>query len=330
MPPPGTALPGNGAALPGIGAAVPGNGAAGKGAAAGEKPKQVPSPRRARARRRAAKRVRAANRSRQPDAATGAGAASQAGPGDPARVVRVGSPASLLALVPQLLGFEPRNSIVLVGAMPPRGRVRLTLRFDLPTTPDLAIADELARHAMGVLVAQGFETGVVVGYGPGRLVTPVADAVRRHAAGLGFRLTDVLRAEGKRYWSYVCSEPSCCSPDGEPYDVPGHSVTAAFAAAGAPPVLASREELAASVATLDGPAGEAMLMATRLAEDRSGQLVAGAAASGRTGAVRRAIASAGLEAVRGAIEAYRAGGEFRSDARRRLAVGCASRPARPG
>jgi len=201
-----------------------------------------------------------------------------------------------------------------LGAELPRGRVRLTVRFDLPKAPDLNLADEIARRAMGVLIAQGFYTGVAVGYGPGRLVTPVVDAVRRRAADLGFQFSEVLRAEGGRYWSYLCTEPSCCSPDGEPYDLAGHPVTAAFAEAGALPVLASREELAASVAPLDGPAGEAMFQATLQAEGRIARLIAQAASSGRKGAARRLIGSAGLDAVRAAIDTYRAGGEFSSDA----------------
>jgi Domain of unknown function (DUF4192) len=234
--------------------------------------------------------------------------------GFPEQAVRIGSPAALLAIVPQLLTFEPQLSLVLLGAEPPRGRVRLTVRFDLPRTPDLALADEIARRAIGVLVAQGFQAGVAVGYGPGRLVTPVADAIRGHAAKLGFRLSEVLRAEGGRYWSYLCTEPTCCSPDGEPYDVAGHPVTAAFAQAGAPPVLASRDELAALIAPLDGPEGEAMFQATVRAEERSARLLARAAASGREGAARRLIGSAGLEAVRVTIDTYQAGGELSSDA----------------
>jgi hypothetical protein len=242
------------------------------------------------------------------DPATGGNA------GGEERVVRIGSPAALLAIVPQLLTFEPQLSLVVLGAEPPRGRVRLTVRFDLPKTPDLVLADEIAQRAMGVLVAQGFQAGVAVGYGPGRLVTPVADAVRRRAADLGFRLQEVLRAEAGRYWSYLCTEPSCCSPDGEPYDVAGHPVTAAFAEAGAPPVLASREEVAALVAPLDGPEGEAMFQATLRAEERSDRLIGQAASSGRRGAARRLIGTAGLDAVSEAIDAYRAGGQFSSDA----------------
>jgi Domain of unknown function (DUF4192) len=233
--------------------------------------------------------------------------------GDGQATVRIGSPAALLAMVPQLLGFEPQLSIVLLGAEPPRGRVRLTIRFDLPSTPDPALAGQIARRAMGVLAGHGFHAGVAVGYGPGRLVTPVADAVRRHAADVGFRLSELLRAEDGRYWSYLCTEPGCCSPDGVPYNVASHPVTSAFADAGAPPVLASREELAALVAPLDGPQGEAMLQATLRATERSGRLVAQAASSGGKGAARRLIASAGLDAVREAIDTYRAGGELSAD-----------------
>ena len=286
----------------------------------GERSGSSPSPRGKRARRKAAQQARAASRAGQSVAShedsveLGASPPAAGNAGGAERAVRIGSPAALLAIVPQLLTFEPELSLVVLGAEPPRGRVRLTVRFDLPKAPDRVLADEIAWRAMGVLIAQGFHVGVAVGYGPGRLVTPVVDAIRRRAADVGFEFSEVLRAEGGRYWSYLCTEPSCCSPDGEPYDVAGHPVTAAFAEAGALPVLASREELASLVAPLDGPEGEAMFQATLRAEDRSARLIAQTASSGRKGSARRLIRTAGLDAVREAIDAYRAGGEFSSDA----------------
>jgi Domain of unknown function (DUF4192) len=74
-------------------------------------------------------------------------------------------------------------------------------------------------------------------------------------------------------------------------------------------VLASREELAATVSALDGEAGDSMRRATRQAEEHAARLVARADSS-----ARKVIATAGLDAVRDAIDAYRAGGEFSSDA----------------
>ena len=244
-------------------------------------------------------------------AAAHAGSAESDSPDE--RVVRVGSPASLLALVPNLLGFAPTSCVVVIGAEPPRGRVRLTMRFDLPATPDAEVADEIAEHAIDVLTAQGFRHGVAVGYGPGVLVTPVADALRSRAAQVGFHLADVLRAHEGRYWSYLCTDPACCPPDGVPYDVAGHPVTAAFSEAGAPPVLASREELAATVSALDGEAGGSMTQATLHAQERADRLVATATSSGGTAAARRLIATAGLDAAREAVDAYRAGSELSSD-----------------
>jgi hypothetical protein len=122
-----------------------------------------------------------------------------------------------------------------------------------------------------------------------------------------------LRAEDRRYWSYLCTEPTCCPPEGAPYDVPGHPVTAQFAAAGAPPVLADRAALAATVVALDGAAGQSMDAATRRAQDRADLLVARAAASGRPGTARKLITSEGLDALHRVIEAYRAGGQVTSD-----------------
>jgi Domain of unknown function (DUF4192) len=293
---------------------VPDAGSAGPGPS-GKKSKATGASRKSRARRKAASRPGA--RAWRGVPAAPAGTADQVTgprPGTPQRVVRVGSPASLLALVPQLLGFEPRDSIVVMGVAPPRGRVQITLRFDLHGVSNPGSADVIARHLLSILAAQGFKAGVAVGYGSGSLVTPVADALRACAARIGLRLTELLRAQDGRYWSYLCTEPACCPADGVPYEVASHPVTAAFAAAGAPPVLADRAELVASVAALDGAAGESMQEATRLAEERASRLITEMTATGRKGAARRLIATAGLAAVSAAITGYAERGELAADA----------------
>lgn len=224
----------------------------------------------------------------------------------PACNVRITSPASLLATVPSLLGFHPGNSMVLVGTVPPRGQIRLTLRYDLPDPPDSELAAQLAWHATGVLGAQHIETVSAVGYGSGHLVTPVADALRECALQTGLRVTELLRVEGHRYWSYVCADSACCSPDGTPFEISDHPAAVAMAAAGAQ-VLSSREELAATVMPREGKAAELMRVATRRAEERAERLVARVARSGSRGSARRLIAVSGLEAVAAAIAAYRHG-----------------------
>ncbi len=225
----------------------------------------------------------------------------------PQRRVRIGSPDALLAVVPWLLEFEPSNSMVVVGTEPSRAQVRITLRYDLPDPADARVAAAIASHAANVLAAQGIDSASAVGYGPAHLVTPVADALREVVPQAGVVVTELLRAENKRYWSYLCVEPGCCPPEGVPFDVTDHPAAQTMAAAASARVLSSRAELAASVATVEGDAAEAMDRATRKAEEQVARLIARAARSGRKASIRRLIATAGLRAVGEAIKRYRRG-----------------------
>jgi hypothetical protein len=221
--------------------------------------------------------------------------------------VRIGSPDALLAVVPWLLEFEPSNSMVVVGTEPPDAQVRLTLRYDLPDPPDAEAAAAIAAHAASVLAAQDINCAVAVGYGQADLVTPVADALCEHAPQAGIVLTELLRVENKRYWSYLCADPGCCLPEGVPFDVTGHPAAQALADAGSARVLSGRAELAATVAAVDGEIAEAMGRATRKAEEEVARLIARAARSGRQASIRRLIATAGVRAVCEAIKRYRRG-----------------------
>ena len=169
----------------------------------------------------------------------------------PQQRVRIGSPLSLLAVVPGLLSFQPADSIVVIGTGQPGAEVQLTLRYDLPAPAVPRAAAVIADGVTSILTVQHITTAAAVGYGPDRAVAPVADALRTRAAEAGIALTEVLRAEGGRYWSYVCSNPRCCPPEGTPFDVADHPVTRAFAASGRQ-VLASRQELAATSSGLIG------------------------------------------------------------------------------
>jgi hypothetical protein len=240
------------------------------------------------------------------------GPASQDSLAIPERRVRISSPESLLAIVPVLLGFQPETSMVIIGTEAPRAQVKLTLRYDLPDPPEPQAAAEIARHAAGILSAQRIDAAVAIGYGPGHLVTPVADAFRDHAAQAGIWLTELLRAENEHYWSYLCTDSSCCPPDGTPFDVRDHPAAIALARTRTP-VLSCRAELAATVASVEGETAESMHRATRRAEEHAAKLLARVARTGRRASARRLIATAGLNAVAEAISRYRRGGRFDSD-----------------
>jgi Domain of unknown function (DUF4192) len=230
----------------------------------------------------------------------------------PGHVVRVGSPRELLAVVPLLLGFMPEASLVVIGIAPPRDRVRVTLRYDLPDPPDADLAADIVAHAIGVLRSQRLTTAIAVGYGPEAPATPLADALRDAARAAGIDLWDVLRVFGGRYWSYTCGDEECCPAAGVPFDVTEHSASAETAGTGTE-VLAGRAAVAARVAPIGGIAAESMRQATGRAEQHVAQLLAKVRKSARVGAARHLIAAEGLAAVGTMIARYRGGGRFASD-----------------
>jgi len=227
-----------------------------------------------------------------------------AGPAAAETRVRVGSVAGFLAVVPHLLGFHPSQSMVVVGLNPRRGRIMLGFRYDLPDPPDAAKSRDIAQHAATVLTQRRIKIAIAAGYGPGTLVTPVAEALRAALLGAGVTLRDLLRVQDGRYWSYACQDPRCCPPDGVPFDGPAHPAAVTLAAAGIT-ARPDRAALAGSLAPVAGPAADAMARATERALRRAGKLAAAAGpAEGQ-----RLVIEAGRTAVREAIGTYRGGGE---------------------
>jgi hypothetical protein len=220
--------------------------------------------------------------------------------------IRVSSVAGFLAVVPHLLGFHPSRSMVVVGLNARRGRIMLAFRYDLPDPPDAARSREIAQHATRVLKARRIKTAIAAGYGPGTLVTPVAEALRTALLDAGITPRDLLRVQDGRYWSYACQDPGCCPPDGVAFDGPGHPAAAALEAAGVT-ARPDRAALAASLAPLTGPAAMSAGRATERALRRAGEFIAAAAqeADGE-----RRLVEAGREAVRAAIGIYRRGGQI--------------------
>jgi len=189
--------------------------------------------------------------------------------------VRVTTSADLLAAVPHLLGFTPEDSMVVIGTTPPQARVKLAMRYDLPDPPDPDAAADIAAHAAAIISEKGISTIVAVGYGPARLVAPIADALH---TTLGLPPRNMLRVEGGRYWS--CDEsPS----EGTPFDVAAELVGVEDRP------LADRAALAATIAPVEGEEADAIRTAfAKFAEDPPGP-------------------AGGVDAIVDAIENYRTG-----------------------
>jgi hypothetical protein len=169
------------------------------------------------------------------------------------------SPDDILGAVPYLLGFHPHNSLVVIAfsGRGARGRLRVTTRWDLPVP-----AGALDR-LVPLLQREQVTHTILAGYGDGSLVTPAVDEVVRLLADGGISVTEALRAEGSRYWSYVCTRVECCPPEGRPYDAVAGQV-AAQATMGGLVALPGRESLERSVAPARGAVRVNMREATRL------------------------------------------------------------------
>jgi hypothetical protein len=231
----------------------------------------------------------------------------------PDLVVRAGSPAALLTLIPHLLGFVPEASLIVIGVTPPRDRIRVTLRYDLPDPPEIDLVADIVAHAVGVLRSQRLTAAVAVAYGPEPQVTPVADELRDAAWQARIDLREFLRVHDGRYWSYTCRNEACCPAAGTPFEPDPQAAQAAALIGAGTPVLASRAAVAARVAPLGGIAAESMRQATRRAELHIARLLAKVRKSARLGAARHMIAAEGLAAVGTMIARYRDGGRFASD-----------------
>lgn len=227
--------------------------------------------------------------------------------------VKVGSPAEVLAAVPYLIGFHPTDSLVVIGARPPRDRVHVSFRYDLLDPPEDGYAQEIAEHATAVLVNQHVTVAIIVGYGPGALVTPIAEEFRNRLDEAGVTVREMLRVEDGRYWSYMCHDPGCCPADGVPFDVSASSVAAQMTLAGNV-TLPDRAALERSVTPFGGLVRSSMAQATIRAENRAATAVAQEAQSGRQrGGMLRPVIEDGLRAVSEAIGTYRGGGRISSD-----------------
>ncbi len=179
----------------------------------------------------------------------------------------VKTPTDVLAVVPYLLGFTPEQSIVVI-AMRDR-RVVFQARADLPATNEIAA---VAAHLATVVARQRVDSALIVAYGADAEVRPTVEVLRESLEDRRITVSDALRADGGRYWSYVCRRPDCCPPAGTPYDVASTTLAAAATYAGLSPA-ASRRDLEASLAPVDGLARIAMRAASERAERRLSALI---------------------------------------------------------
>lgn len=196
-----------------------------------------------------------------------------------APLIRARRPADVLATVPYLLGFHPRDSLVVLTLTGPKDRVAFTVRVDLP---DEASRRQWAAALLAALRRNGAKRVLVVAFCADEAVAgPAVAAVRDALAAARLRLVDAWRADGHRWWSYVCTDPACCPPAGTAYDA-ATGPCAVQAVVNGLVALPDRETLAASVSRLPGETQQVMERITARVQDEILSRVLGCADPARS------------------------------------------------
>jgi hypothetical protein len=222
--------------------------------------------------------------------------------------IRITSPTKLLNVVPYMLGFQPDDSAAIFAVKAPKETV--LLRISLEKMADPVVAAVYARRMVHILSTREFTKAVVVGYGPDDRVTPFVERFRDLAVEQGIEVQEILRAEGGRYWSYRCTDPACCPPEGTPYQLADDPELDRLLPIGASGVLRSREELAARIAPVTGAEATAMRQATKRAEARVTRLLKRQPTSAGQPSGKALAIAEGIGAGHAAIARFQLGGDI--------------------
>jgi hypothetical protein len=134
-------------------------------------------------------------------------------------------------MVPFLLGFQPHESLVMVALEGPRKRFGPVMRLDLADDPS-ELRSQLGTM-LRVLHVNRVDRVLLAAFSDMPLrADPLVRHVLDRLTARGVAVEDAFRVDGQRWWSYVCTNPSCCSPDGTPYDVQSSRVAADAVLAG--------------------------------------------------------------------------------------------------
>lgn len=154
----------------------------------------------------------------------------------------------LITAVPFLIGFQPKNSIVLISVK--EGAIGLAMRIDLPTTIDSDAIDLLAHH----FIRDNSESALLVAYMPDErddgdslLISLGAGLIRN-----GIEIQESLLIRSGRYRSIICRDQQCCPPAGK--EVPrieNSQMAAEHVVAGIPMPYLDISELVESLSAAD-------------------------------------------------------------------------------
>ncbi len=139
--------------------------------------------------------------------------------------MRLSGPPEIIQMVPYLLGFEPRQSLVLIGLAPPRHRIKVTARVDIDVPVEelkswfaAARESEADSFVIAIYDDESMDQGLWDPTASDESLPrrAIVDALEAEGLRHEMDLLDALLVSDDRWWSYICTSEQCCPPQGTP------------------------------------------------------------------------------------------------------------------
>ena len=157
------------------------------------------------------------------------------------------SPHDLLAAIPFLIGYHPHNSLVMVSLKD--DAVGMAMRIDLPSEIAQEGYDLLVSH----LVREEAEAALIVAYAEESSADPENVLINISAALVraGIDIKESLIVRNNRFRSMLCSDLTCCPPEGSQVpDLDSSRIAAEHVIAGHPMPFENVDGLVQSIAAV--------------------------------------------------------------------------------
>jgi hypothetical protein len=157
------------------------------------------------------------------------------------------SPHDLLAAIPFLIGYHPQDSLVLVALKDEA--VGMAMRVDIPVGVSADGYDLLASH----FLRDGADGAFIVAYVGAGAVDPENVLINTSAALVraGIDIKESLIVRNNRFRSMICSDLTCCPPEGSAIpDLGSSRIAAEHVIAGHPMPFENVDGLVRSIAAV--------------------------------------------------------------------------------
>jgi hypothetical protein len=157
------------------------------------------------------------------------------------------SPHDLLAAVPFMVGYHPKDSLVVMALK--SSKVAMAMRVDFPEPENMAaVSATIAGH----LARESADEAIIVGYLPSEVTDSDPLAVVRSVISLqNILVKECIVVSDGRFRSNLCADKVCCLPEGRPVpEILDSRVTAEQVAAGNPLPFLDLDEMKRSIAAL--------------------------------------------------------------------------------